>query len=161
MSFKEVIFLFIGLCDFLEAPKPVAITVTMRSLEALSSITFPQTIIASLEAKFFIDSCTASSSPKVISGPEVMFTNTPLASCKLISSSNLLETACSEACLALSGPDPVPVPIMAVPFSDITVLTSAKSTLIIPGCIIMSDIPLTAPERTSLACLNASNMLQS
>ena len=78
-----------------------------------------------------------------------------------MSSRSLLATACSAAILALSGPLDVPVPIIAVPFSDMTVLTSAKSTFIKPGLIIMSDIPLTAPPRTSLACLKASSILQS
>ena len=46
---------------------------------------------------------------------------------------------------------------MAMPISDITVLTSAKSTLIIPGRVIRSAIPLTAPNNTSFADLNASS----
>ena len=78
-----------------------------------------------------------------------------------MSSKSLLATACSAAILALSGPLAVPVPIIAVPFSDITVFTSAKSTFMRPGLIIISDIPLTAPAKTSLACLKASNILQS
>ena len=90
-----------------------------------------------------------------------MLTRTPLASFKLISSNNLLATACSAAILALSGPFDVPVPIIAVPFSDMTVFTSAKSTLINPGLIMMSEIPRTAPPKTSFACLNASNIVQS
>ena len=117
--------------------------------------------MASEEAKSLMQSPTALISPNDNSGPAVIFTNTPLASFKLISSNNLLATACSAAILALSGPLEVPVPIMAVPFSDMTVLTSAKSTLIRPGLIIISDMPLTAPPRTSLACLNASSILQS
>ena len=80
---------------------------------------------------------------------------------RLMSSNSLLATACSAAILALSGPLEVPVPIIAVPFSDITVFTSAKSTLIKPGLIMISEIPLTAPPSTSLACLNASSILQS
>ena len=35
----------------------------------------------------------------------------------------------------------IPVPIIAIPFSDITVLTSAKSTFMWPFFIIISDIP--------------------
>ena len=108
-----------------------------------------------------MQSPTAFISPKESSGPAVIFTSTPLASLRLISSSNLLATACSAAILALSGPLEVPVPIIAVPFSDITVFTSAKSTFIKPGLMIMSEMPLTAPPRTSFACLNASSILQS
>jgi hypothetical protein len=91
----------------------------------------------------------------------VIFTRTPFASFKLISSRSLLETACSAAILALSGPVALPVPIIAVPFSDMTVLTSAKSTFQSPGLTIISDIPLTAPPNTSLACLKASSIVQS
>ena len=49
--------------------------------------------------------------------------------------------AFSAACLALSSPEALPVPIIADPISDITVLTSEKSTFIIPGLIIRSAIP--------------------
>ena len=46
-----------------------------------------------------------------------------------------------------------------MPISDMTVRTSAKSTLIIPGRIIRSAIPCTAPNSTSLASRNASSKL--
>jgi hypothetical protein len=49
----------------------------------------------------------------------------------------------------------MPVPIIARPISDITVRTSAKSTLIRPGRTIRSAMPCTAPSSTSLAARNA------
>ena len=52
-----------------------------------------------------------------------------------------LEIAASVASAALPIPEALPVPIIAIPISDITVLTSAKSTLIKPGCVINSEIP--------------------
>ena len=108
-----------------------------------------------------MQSPTALISPRVISVPAVIFTSTPFASLRLISSNNLLSTAFSAAIRALSGPEPMPVPIIAVPLSDITVFTSAKSTFINPGHMIMSDIPRTAPANTSLASLKASIIAQS
>ncbi len=48
---------------------------------------------------------------------------------------------------------------MAIPISDMTVRTSAKSTLIIPGRIMRSAIPCTAPSSTSLAAPKASSMV--
>ena len=71
----------------------------------------------------------------------VIFTNTPLAFLRLISSSNSLPIASVAASVALSLPDALPVPIIATPFSDITALTSAKSTLTLPVFIITSEIP--------------------
>ena len=64
--------------------------------------------------------------------------------------------AVSAAILAPSSPSPRPDPIIARPFSDITVRTSAKSTLIIPGRVMSSAMPCTAPSRTSFAAPNAS-----
>ena len=52
---------------------------------------------------------------------------------ELMSSSSGLETAASAAMRARSGPLATPEPIIAMPISDITVRTSAKSTLIRPG----------------------------
>ena len=58
-----------------------------------------------------------------------------------------------------SGPDRAQVaePIIATPFSLITVRTSAKSTFTRPGQLITSAIPATAPFSTSLDALNASS----
>ena len=56
---------------------------------------------------------------------------------------------------------PAPEPIIAMPISDMTVRTSAKSTLIRPGRVISSAMPCTAPCSTSLAALKASSSVVS
>jgi len=94
-----------------------------------------------------------------ISSPAVTLTRIPRAPDRLISSSNGLAMAASAASRARSSPEAMPLPIMAIPISDITVRTSAKSTLIRPGRVISSAIPCTAPSSTSLAALNASSRL--
>ena len=76
---------------------------------------------------------------------------------KSTSSSNGERIADSAASLARPSPLALPLPIMAIPISDITVRTSAKSTLIIPGLIIRSAIPCTAPDKTSSTDPNASS----
>ncbi|MND00896.1 hypothetical protein D3C83_196740 [compost metagenome] len=58
---------------------------------------------------------------------------------------------------ARSAPPAFAEPIMAMPISAITVRTSAKSTLIIPGQLMISAMPATAPCRTSFAAWNASS----
>ena len=69
--------------------------------------------------------------------------------------------ACSAAILARSTPEALPEPIIAMPVSDITVRTSAKSTLIMPGSVMISAMPATAPCSTSFAALNASCIVTS
>ncbi len=76
---------------------------------------------------------------------------------RLMSSSNGLEMAASAASRARSSPDAVPDPIMAMPVSDMTVRTSAKSTLIRPGRVMSSAMPCTAPCSTVFAALKASS----
>mmetsp|Transcript_43285 Transcript_43285/g.92029 ORF Transcript_43285/g.92029 Transcript_43285/m.92029 type:complete len:322 (+) Transcript_43285:496-1461(+) len=51
-------------------------------------------------------------------------------------------------------PDPVPIPIRAVPASCMTLLTSAKSTLISPGLTMISEIPTTPCLSMSSATRN-------
>ena len=88
-----------------------------------------------------------------------MFTSRPLAPLRSMSSKSGLLIDRSAASRARPSPVAVPVPIMAEPISDMTVFTSAKSTLIIPGRMMRSAIPCTAPNNTSLASLNASSRL--
>ena len=95
-----------------------------------------------------------------MSNPAVILTKIPLAPRKSTSSSSGLRTAASAASRARSSPRATPVPIIAMPISDITVRTSAKSTLIIPGRVIRSAIPCTAPKSTSFAVLKAVSKLQ-
>ena len=115
------------------------------------------TTVASSDAKSSIISPTSANSPRDKFSPAVIFTKIPLAPSKFTSSSKGLLIAVSAASLALHSPTLAPVPIIAIPISDITVFTSAKSTLILPGFIIKSAIPLTAPNKTSLAALKASS----
>jgi hypothetical protein len=93
--------------------------------------------------------------------PAVTLTRMPLAPARLMSSSSGLEIAASAASRARSSPVARPEPIIAMPISDITVRTSAKSTLIRPGRVISSAMPCTAPCSTSLADLNASSSVVS
>ncbi len=86
-----------------------------------------------------------------------MLTSTPRASAMLTSSSSGHATACSAASRARSAPAALAEPIIAMPISAITVRTSAKSTLIMPGQLMISAMPATAPCSTSLAALNASS----
>ena len=122
-------------------------------------MTAPTTTVAFSEAKAFTALPTVSNSSMLMSIPAVIFTRIPRAPAKSTSSSRGLEIAASAASCALSSPEAVPEPIIAVPISDITVRTSAKSTLIKPGRVINSAIPCTAPSKTLLAALKASNKL--
>ena len=72
-----------------------------------------------------------------------------------MSSSKGLEMAASAAIWPRSSPWALPDPIMAMPICPITFLTSAKSTLINPGRVMISAMPCTAPKRTLLAALKA------
>ena len=74
-----------------------------------------------------------------------------VAPLRLMSSSSGLDAAASAASRARSSPDATPEPIIAMPISDMTVRTSAKSTLIRPGRVISSAIPCTAPCSTWFA----------
>ena len=89
-------------------------------------------------------------------GPAVTLTRIPRAPLRSTSSSNGQAMAISAAWRARSSPVALPEPIIARPFSDITVLTSAKSTLIMPGRVMSSAMPCTAPSSTSLAARKAS-----
>ena len=52
-----------------------------------------------------------------------------------------LSIAERAASVALFSQEPYPIPISADPAEFITERTSAKSTLISPGCVIRSEIP--------------------
>mmetsp|Transcript_529 Transcript_529/g.1245 ORF Transcript_529/g.1245 Transcript_529/m.1245 type:complete len:327 (+) Transcript_529:487-1467(+) len=86
-----------------------------------------------------------------------MLNTTPVASSTGASNKGL-EIAATAASSADVLPEPVPIPINAVPASCITLLTSAKSTLINPGLTIISEIPTTPCLKISSATRNdASN----
>ena len=97
--------------------------------------------MASDAANSFTVSPISENSPIVRLRSEVTFTRIPLAPERLTSSNSGLEIAASAASLALPSPDDTPEPIIAIPISDMTVLTSAKSTFIVPGVVINSAIP--------------------
>mmetsp|Transcript_3512 Transcript_3512/g.4667 ORF Transcript_3512/g.4667 Transcript_3512/m.4667 type:complete len:220 (-) Transcript_3512:666-1325(-) len=78
---------------------------------------------------------------------------TPVASSTGASSKGL-EMAAIAASSADVFPIPVPIPIRAVPASAMTLLTSAKSTLMRPGLTMISDIPTTPCLRISSATRN-------
>ncbi len=73
-----------------------------------------------------------------------ILTRIPLALLRLTSSNNGHATAALAAIIALSDPSEKPEPIIAIPISLMTVFTSAKSTLIIPGLLMISAMPATA-----------------
>ncbi len=83
-------------------------------------------------------------------------TSTPRAPERSTPSSSGQATADSAALLARSGPPARAVPIMALPGSLMTVLTSSKSTLTRPRTWMMSLMPPTAFFSTSLAWPKAS-----
>ena len=72
------------------------------------------------------------------------------------SSSSGLSIADLAASTALFSPEPYPIPISAEPAFFITERTSAKSTLINPGCVIRSEIPCTHWFNTSSTIEKAS-----
>mmetsp|Transcript_17335 Transcript_17335/g.24695 ORF Transcript_17335/g.24695 Transcript_17335/m.24695 type:complete len:315 (+) Transcript_17335:289-1233(+) len=89
-------------------------------------------------------------STKLISRPPIILNTTPFARSIGLSSKGLLMAAVA-ASSARVFPVPVPIPIKAVPAFCITLLTSAKSTLINPGRTIISEIPTTPCLKISSA----------
>mmetsp|Transcript_20021 Transcript_20021/g.28495 ORF Transcript_20021/g.28495 Transcript_20021/m.28495 type:complete len:225 (+) Transcript_20021:375-1049(+) len=85
-----------------------------------------------------------------MSGPPLMLNTMPVA-LLIGASNNGLEMAAAAASSARFFPDAVPMPMRAVPALDMTLLTSAKSTLTKPGFIIISDIPTTPCLKISSA----------
>ena len=116
----------------------------------------PITTVALSDAKFSIVAPTCENSVSVMSTPAAILTKMPRAPEKSISSKSGLRTAASAASKARLPPTAAPLPIIAMPISDITVRTSAKSTLIIPGRMIRSAMPCTAPNSTSSTAPKAS-----
>ena len=85
-----------------------------------------------------------------------MLTMMPLAPSIEESSSSGFEIARWAASVARFSPWPTPVPITAWPIPFITARTSAKSRLIWPGTVMMSEMPCTAWRSTSSATRKAS-----
>ena len=97
------------------------------------------------------DACTSSHasfiSKRPKSDPPATDNKTPIAP-SIDASRSGLEIASSAARRARSSPRAEPIPISAEPASVITVLTSAKSKLIKPGCVMISVIPCTPESKT-------------
>ena len=113
-------------------------------------------MLASSSTSCLILLAASSTSYKVMSLPPVILIINPFAPFKETSSIKGFAIAASAAAIALPSPEASPVPIMALPISDITVLTSEKSKFIIPGWTIRSVTPLTPAYSTSSAILKAS-----
>ncbi len=122
-------------------------------------MTVPTTTVASSSAKSRTVLPTSSNSPMDRLMPAVMLTRMPLAPARSISSSKGLLMAASAASRARCSPLALPVPIIACPISAMTVLMSAKSTLMRPGQVMSSAIPWVAFRSTSLAALKAFKRL--
>ena len=134
--------------------------VTRNSSPMFSSNTEPTITVASSIANWTL-LVISLNSLKVSLLLELMFMSTPRAPARFTSSNKGLDMARSAATLARSDPEAVADPIIAMPFSDIRVRTSAKSTFINPGTLMTSAMPATAPCKTLLEALNASNRLVS
>mmetsp|Transcript_23573 Transcript_23573/g.51055 ORF Transcript_23573/g.51055 Transcript_23573/m.51055 type:complete len:356 (+) Transcript_23573:726-1793(+) len=96
-------------------------------------------------------------SVKLSPSPPLMLNTTPLA-LSIDESSNGLEMAAEAASSAPVLPDPMPIPMSAVPALDMTLRTSAKSTLIRPGLTMISEIPTTPCLKISSATAKARFM---
>ena len=121
-----------------------------------SSLPTPKIIFASESMCSLINSAASFASIKPTSAA-VTFNNTALAP-SIDVSSNGEFTAAFAASTALFSPLALPIPMWAIPWSDIIDLTSAKSRLITFGTAISSEIPLTASISTWSAILNASTI---
>ena len=121
------------------------------------SIEDPKIILALSSISCLILSAASVISTKLISGPPETLSNNPLVPSKETLSNNGFEIADSAASTALLSPAASPCPNTALPISDITALTSAKSRFIKPGCIIKSVTDLTPACKTWSHILNASD----
>mmetsp|Transcript_30017 Transcript_30017/g.64519 ORF Transcript_30017/g.64519 Transcript_30017/m.64519 type:complete len:254 (-) Transcript_30017:280-1041(-) len=100
-------------------------------------------------------SAAALTSCSVMSLEPVMVKTMPVA-CEMGKSISGEETAAMAASLARDLPSAVPMPMSARPEVPITDCTSAKSTLISPGLMMMSEMPTTPCRRMSSATQKAS-----
>mmetsp|Transcript_16693 Transcript_16693/g.31242 ORF Transcript_16693/g.31242 Transcript_16693/m.31242 type:complete len:237 (-) Transcript_16693:274-984(-) len=91
---------------------------------------------------------------RVMSLPPMMLKTIPVALSMGESKRGLLMAALA-ASSALVFPVPVPMPMRAVPAFPMTLLTSAKSTLISPGLTMISEMPTTPCLRMSSATAKA------
>ena len=135
---------------------PVATMDTRMQPSIRSSKVEPKMMLALTSTSFLMRFTASSTSNKVMSGPPVTLISTPRAPVMEASSKSGLEIAASAAVNARFSSEDSPVPIMALPISSITDLTSAKSRLMSPGITIRSVTPRTPACSTSSAMVKAS-----
>ena len=134
---------------------PVATTVTHICPASCSSTDAPKMmLVRSSDAARTISAASFTSCSDRSLPPEIE-SRMPRAPRTSWSISGLL-IARVAASAARFGPVDMPMPIIAVPASDITARTSAKSRLISPGSVIRSQMPCTPWRSTSSAIRNAS-----
>mmetsp|Transcript_16444 Transcript_16444/g.35245 ORF Transcript_16444/g.35245 Transcript_16444/m.35245 type:complete len:314 (+) Transcript_16444:652-1593(+) len=126
-----------------------------RTPPMVSSICAPKMMLASGSAISKMASAAAFTSCSVISLEPVMVKTMPVA-CAIGKSMRGEETAATAASRARVLPSAVPMPMSASPESPITACTSAKSTLMSPGLMMMSEMPTTPWRRMSSATQKAS-----
>mmetsp|Transcript_10208 Transcript_10208/g.15101 ORF Transcript_10208/g.15101 Transcript_10208/m.15101 type:complete len:261 (-) Transcript_10208:545-1327(-) len=119
-----------------------------------SSIRAPKITFASCSTLSYIRRAARLTSVRLRPSPPDMLKTTPLA-LSIVESSKGLDIAAAAASSAPVLPLPIPMPMRAVPASDMTDRTSAKSTLMIPGLMMISDMPTTPWRRISSATANA------
>ena len=119
-----------------------------------SSTSAPKITLASGATNLYIIFAALLTSLSVNLDPPLILNTTPLA-LSIVASSKGLEMAAIAASSAAFSPEPIPIPINAVPALLIMVRTSAKSTLMSPGCNIMSVIPITPWRNISSATQKA------
>jgi len=134
---------------------PVATTVTITSSSRSGLIDVPKMMLTSFVAAWetIFEASSVATSDKL--SPPVILSKT-FSAPSIETSSNGEEIACFVASAAAFSPVAVPIPIKADPWFCITVLTSAKSRLTIPGEVIKSEMPCTPWRKTLSASLNAS-----
>ena len=135
---------------------PVAIIETLIIPSNSLFIDDPKIILALSSISCFILSAASLTSCKLISEPPVMLSNKPLVPSKETLSKSGFDIAASAASIALLSPAASPFPNTALPISDITALTSAKSRFISPGIIIKSVTARTPACNTWSAIQKAS-----
>src|SRR5690348_6694877 len=149
----------IGLMPIASDLMPVAITVTFTASSIDSSRTAPKMMFALSAAACWTMLEASCTSWSVSALDPVMFSRMPCAPLMDASSSRGLAIAILVASMARLWPRPTAVPITAYPMPSMIVLMSAKSRLMMPVMVMMSEMPWTPWRRMSSAMRNASKKL--
>src|SRR5476651_1891537 len=136
--------------------KPVAITVILMASSIFSSSTAPKMMLASSCAALWMMVEASFTSASFSELEPVMLMRIPRAPSMAPSSNSGDEMAACAASMARRSPLAMAVPITAWPMPCMMVFTSAKSRLMMPGMVMMSEIPCTAWRRMSSATRNDS-----